>query len=142
MSVGERPQETTVLTPNDKHIQDLDNTWVFERFEDLDLTQGCHGHAFLLIMHQDALQCNNTPTGSMDGFVYFPVTMKSDVYIVQRCKNQSLPKSTLTQLSRHIIVVLHTTAFERSPICFTLFFPRSTHRCSLLDIPQLLYFPF
>jgi hypothetical protein len=142
MSVGEGPQETTVLTPNDKHIQNLNNTSVFERFEDLDLTQGCHGHTFLLIMHQDAFQCNDTPTGSVDRFVYFPVKMKSEVYIAQRCENQSLPKSTLTQLSHHVIIALHTTAFERSSIYLIFFFSRSTHRYSLLDLPQLLYFPF
>jgi hypothetical protein len=43
-------------TLDDEHVQQVDDTRVLERLEDLDLPQRRDGHALLLVVHQDALQ--------------------------------------------------------------------------------------
>lgn len=45
-----------ILTFDHKHVKNLDNARVLERFKDLDFTQGRDWHAFLLVVHEDTLE--------------------------------------------------------------------------------------
>jgi len=43
------------LTPNNNHINDVDDARVFESFEDLDFSEGGDRHPFLLVVHKNPL---------------------------------------------------------------------------------------
>ena len=62
-----------IRTPHDKHIQNLHNARMIESFQDLDFPKCSYRHSFLLVMHQDPLQCNNGACGFINGFVHFTV---------------------------------------------------------------------
>lgn len=57
------------LTPDHKHIQNIDNTRMFKRLEDLDFTQSSHRHALLLIVHQNPLERYNPSSRFLNSFM-------------------------------------------------------------------------
>lgn len=44
---------------------------MFQGFQDFDLAQRGHRHAFLLVVHQDALEGDRRACGFVDGFMHF-----------------------------------------------------------------------
>ena len=46
------------LTWDNKQIQQFDNAWVLECFQDFDLTQSGNWHSFTFVVHEDTFQCD------------------------------------------------------------------------------------
>lgn len=47
------------LTPNNNHVNNVDNARMVERFENLDFPESGDGHPFLLVVHENPLEGND-----------------------------------------------------------------------------------
>lgn len=94
-----------IRASDDKHVQDVDYTGVFQALQNLDFAQRGDRHALLFVVHQNSLQGDQTFGCILYGFVH-------------------LTEGTFAKLSGDGVIGFGATAQERLAVCFDVLLRR------------------
>ena len=89
----------SIRTLYDEHVIYIDDIWMVERLQDLNLPQRGDGHALLLVVHENALERHRITFGLMHSFVHLTEQDdQSDVTIKHErgwCTHPNVPSPSL-----------------------------------------------
>lgn len=111
------------LTSNNNHVNDVDDTWVFERLKNLDFSEGSDRHPFLLVVHENPLEGNDVSRTFLDCLMNFAGEWSRWRWGVGA---KFLPKRSFSQLGRNVIIVNRGTTRERAIVSQLLFLTRTS----------------
>ena len=103
---------------------------MMQRLEDLDLSQCSHWHALLLVVHENALERHRIASGFVHSFVHLTGKMRRARSVSRSTVvgvKDYVPKSPFAQLRDHIVIALHATALEDTPVDSTFLFACALH---------------
>lgn len=76
------------LTSHNEHVKYIDDAWMLQGLEYFDFPQGRDGHALLLVVHQDPLQCDMAALHLVYRLVYLTVFVHSISQCTPRSKSR------------------------------------------------------